>query len=465
MTDVEKMLNEWAYDIDLFAREALGFIASSQQLAVFQDINNGVKDIAVKSGHGTGKTTLLAIVIIWVGLFKYDSKIPATAPTAPQLIRLLLPEVRKWRDALPVQLKEAITVKSDSISFTTGNICIPRTARKEAPEGLQGFHATFLTWIIDEASGVPNIIFEVIDGSLTGDNHLRIMTANPTRTDGFFYDAFHTNRSLWSCHTFNAEDSENVSKSSVDRKRIQYGIDSDAYRVRVLGEFPRGNTNAVIPLYIIEDAQSREEYNTTGAEIWGLDYADAGDDNTILVKRTGNYFYEKVKCPVSGSHRQELTMSWLAVQYSQAKKKPKAIFVDAIGEGSGLISAANRPVYKNVPVVPVKVSWAADDTDLYFNKRTELYYRLKEALEDEGRLMHDDSMVGELSAQEFTFTTKGQLQLIPKKDIKESLGRSPDIADAMALTCQTQMFAVEAPIDELNDFEFMDDYDEVESLW
>ena len=50
--------------------------------------------------------------------------------------------------------------------------------------------------------------FEVIDGSLTGDDHLRLMTANPTRADGYFFDAFHKNRDLWKCHTFNAEESE-----------------------------------------------------------------------------------------------------------------------------------------------------------------------------------------------------------------------------------------------------------------
>lgn len=435
MTDIE-MLTRWADSIELFVAEALcPKRITTQQLGILQDIDQGVKDIAIKSGHGTGKTTLLAWVILWVGMFKYDAKIPATAPTAPQLIKLLIPEVRKWKDRLPPQLSNQITINNDAIKFTTGNECTPRTARKEAPEGLQGFHASYLTWIVDEASGVPNIIFEVIDGSLTGEDYLRIMAANPTRTEGFFFDAFHRNSQLWKVHTFNAEESENVSKESIERKKIQYGEDSDAYRVRVKGQFPRSNSDAVIPLHVIEDAIDREEFNTFGAEVWGVDYADAGDDKTKLVKRKGNHFYKVLECNVSGPHRQIETANWIANLYNMAEEKPMAVFVDAIGEGSGLVSALKQPHYKKIPTVAVKGSEQADDFETYGNKRAELYYKLKYVLEDEGKMFNDDMAIGELSAQRFFISERGKLMIVPKKEIKEVLGRSPDISDAMSLTC------------------------------
>lgn len=434
MTD-HQMLTRWADSIEIFVIEALGANPSNQQIAVLKDIDAGHTDIAIKSGHGTGKSTLLSWIILWVGMFKYDAKIPATAPTAPQLIKLLIPEVRKWRDKLPPQLKDQITINNDAIKFSTGNECTPRTARKEAPEGLQGFHAEFLTWIIDEASGVPNVIFEVIDGSLTGEKHLRVMAANPTRTDGFFFDSFHRNSQLWRPHTFNAEESTNVSKASIERKKLQYGEDSDAYRVRVKGQFPRSNSDAVIPLHVIEDAISREEFNTFGAEIWGVDYADAGDDKTKLVKRKGNHFYKVLECNVSGSHRQIETANWIASLYNMAEEKPMAIFIDAIGEGSGLVSALKQAHYKAIPTIAVKGSESADDPNVYGNKRAELYYKLKYALEDEGKMFNDDFAIGELSAQRFFINEKGKLMIVPKKVIKEELGRSPDISDAMSLTC------------------------------
>jgi len=440
-----KVLDRWASSIELFVDECLFAKSdrkpSSQQKAVLQDIDAGVKDISIASGHGTGKSTLLSWVILWVGLFKYDAKIPATAPTAPQLTRLLLPEVRKWREKLPKELKECVTVKNDSVAFCNNNQCVARTARKEAPEGLQGFHATFLCWIIDEASGVPNTIFEVIEGSLTGNQHLRLLTANPTRTDGYFYNSQHKNRELWKCHTFNAELSENVSRESIERKKKEYGEDSDAYRVRVLGRFPRTSSDAVIPMYVIEDAINiGDDYNDYGAEVWGLDYADAGDDRTMLVKRVGHYFYEKVECPITGKHRQVNTARWLASIYLEAKEKgrePKAIFVDSIGEGSGLMSALNEPQFYHIPAISCKVSEKSSRPDIYLNLRAELYYKLKNILEDEGKMFDDDSAIGELSAQRFKITEKGVIQIISKKDIKEALGRSPDISDAMALASNT----------------------------
>lgn len=455
----ERMIIEWGDSIELFVHEALGVNLhfpedakfDEQQLWVLQDIDRGERNIAIASGHGTGKTALLAWIILWIGLFKYDAKIPVTAPTAPQLIRLLIPEVRKWAEKLPKELKKAVSIKQDHVTFTTENVCVARTARKEAPEGLQGFHATFLGWIIDEASGVSNNIFEVIDGSLTGEDYLRIMPANPTRTEGYFYDAFHKNRALWKCHTFNAERSRNVTKESIERKRIQYGYDSDAYRVRVLGQFPRSSSNSVIPLYIIEEAIARDprETNRAGAEVWGLDYADMGDDSTRLAKRVGHDFYAIEECTATGSHRQVATADWLAFQYNKADRKPKAIFVDAIGEGSGLVSILRMDHYSHLPVVPVKGSSSAIESEIYLNKRSELFFRLKGMLEDEGRMMDDDSVIGELSAQKFKISTGGKLQLLPKEEIKEELGRSPDQADAMALCC-AEIIVTEEDIEEAN---------------
>lgn len=466
----EMAVLRWARSIEAFVDEVLTLGESRgpsrQQREVLQDIDNGETDIAVKSGHGTGKTTLLSWVILWAGLFKNDGKIPCTAPTAPQLVRLLWPEVRKWREKLPIELRTMVDVKNDSIEFRKA-FAVARTARKEEPEALQGFHATWLIWIIDEASGIPKPIFDVIDGSLTGEKHIRILTGNPTRPSGYFYDAFHKFRSLWRLHTFNAEESENVTPESIERKRIQYGgVDTDAYRVRVLGEFPHTATDAIIPIYVIEEAIQRETYNPHNARVWGVDYADAGDDKTMVVKRVGNYFHEKLSCPVEGAHRQSQTAAWLAWQYraTPEEKRPKAIYVDAIGEGSGLISTLNEPQYSDIPVVAVKVSNAAVNSEVYNNLRTELYYRLKSVLEDEGKMFDDDDTIGELAAHRFTFTERGKLQATHKKDIKVELGRSPDTADAMVLTCYGIIPSEKAPVDELHDLDYIDDYDDNEDL-
>lgn len=167
----------------------------------------------------------------------------------------------------------------------------------------------------------------------------------------------------------------------------------------------------------------------------GLDYADSGADSTQLAKRKGNHFYEVLECDVGGSHRHAQTAEWLALQYAKATTKPQVIFIDAIGEGSGLVSVLRMEQFSHLPIVAIKGSQNAIKSEVYENKRAEMFYTLKELLEDEGKLLDDDDVVGELSAQRFKITTKGKLIIVPKEEIKASLGRSPDKADAIALCC------------------------------
>lgn len=455
LAEIEQMLDEWAESIELFVVECLGADPSeNQQLEVLRDIDRGEKDIAIKSGHGTGKTTLLAWIILWVGLFKYDAKAPSTAPTAAQLVRLLIPEVKKWRDNLPVELKNAVNVKNDSIAFDTGNVAVARTARKESPEGLQGFHATFLLWVIDEASGIPLPIFEVIDGSLTGDDYLRIMAANPTRTSGYFYDACHRNRSLWKVHTFNAEESANVSKASIEKKKQLYGEDSDEYRVRVRGEFPRSETNSIFDLSLIERSmKKRDEVDRSGIFTIAVDVARFGDDKSIITKRKGYQIYGKEER--SKLNTMEIA-SWVAHVARTSPEKPDAIFVDGVGLGAGVVDRLIQMGFDNV--IEVNGSAAADDKR-YANKRAEMYYGLAEWMTRGGNLPDDGSLSEELTATLYTYDRNGKIIVIPKEAIKEDLGRSPDTADSASMHFFT-MIVPKAEQDNYNE-----EFEEEDTVW
>ena len=163
-----------------FVRTMLGVTPTKQQARVLRAIDEGKRKISIRSGHGTGKTTLLAWIVLWWGLFRDDAKIPMTAPTSHQLYDLLLPEVRKWHKKLPELLQNEVEITSEKVGFKNDNFAVARTARKDQPEALQGFHATNLAFIIDEASGIPQIVFEVAEGAMTGESTLVIMAANPT---------------------------------------------------------------------------------------------------------------------------------------------------------------------------------------------------------------------------------------------------------------------------------------------
>jgi hypothetical protein len=423
------LLKAAAKSLEFFVTVVLGVKPSKQQLRVIRAIDSGKRHISIRSGHGTGKTGLLSWIVLWWGSFREDVKIPMTAPTSHQLYDLLLPEVRKWWERLPPLIKNEVEVKTEKVDFPQG-FAVARTARKEQPEALQGFHATNLAFVIDEASGIPQIIFEVAEGAMTGEETLVIMAANPTRTEGYFYDSHHKNRWMWECFQFNAEESENVSEKWIEQKKRQYGVESDVYKVRVKGEFPSQSSNAVLKLADVEDAIIRENVDDSGAEVWALDIADYGDDRSVLAKRKGKLFR-----PLEVRRNLKLPdlAGWLIWEYQNAKIKPAVIFYDAIGVGASLGAVCAD---KGLDIlVGIKASNTATDSKTYENKRAEWYYSLKEMIED-ATLPDDDELVGELMAQKYKISPTGKIMLIPKDDIKNELGRSPDKSDAIAMTCE-----------------------------
>jgi len=198
MDDYNKLAQEMTESFKFFVVNILGATPTNHQMEFIQSVQDGVdgkgkKYISVRSGHGTGKTTSLAWLIIWIGLTREDAKIPTTAPVAAQLTNLLIPEVNKWANKV-AEIKEMIEVQSQDVRFTNGNHCFARTARKENTEALAGVHASFVCYIADEASGIDQNVFDVIEGALTGEHFLFVMTSNPTRLTGTFYNSHNKRR-------------------------------------------------------------------------------------------------------------------------------------------------------------------------------------------------------------------------------------------------------------------------------
>lgn len=420
-------LGEICSTLKKFVRFGLGVNPTLQQLEIMKAIDDGAKRVAVKSGHGTGKSALVSWIALWTMFRKDDAKIPITAPSSPQLLSTLMPEIKKWASALPKELRGLLDFKSDEINCdNNGNKLIMRTARKETPEALQGYHSKNLTYLIDEGSGVCNDVFEVIEGALTGKDNMVIMVGNPTRTSGYFYDAFHKNKDLWKTFTLNAEQSPNVSKEAIDRAKKMYGEYSDAYRVRVLGEFPRASSDALFSVEDLEEALNRVVDSGVGDEIWGLDVAEFGDDCSALCKRSGF----KIRPILTYRNLDsEGLADVIHLEYKKSQVKPKGIYVDTIGVGAGVWSILLR---RGLPVIRADVR-RTSFSEQTFNKRAEMYLRLKEVIGFLD-LPRDDELFGDLSAIAYKFDNKANTQIVPKSEIKKRLGRSPDKSDSLALT-------------------------------
>jgi phage terminase large subunit len=158
-----------------------------------------------------------------------------------------------------------------------------RTSRKENPEALQGIHAEHVLLIADEASGVAEAVFEAAAGSMSTKGAITILTGNPTRANGFFYQT-HTTRSSRRVERVrvSCRDSSRVAPAYIEEERA-YGENSNRFRIRVLGEFPAGDDDTLIPrAHLVDAAQIRkiDPHAINEPTYWGVDVARYGTDSS-----------------------------------------------------------------------------------------------------------------------------------------------------------------------------------------
>ena len=422
-------VKEWQDNAALFVSDMFGVKPTPQQQELLLTASKPGAKIAVKSGHGTGKSTVLAWLCLWGLCCFEDVKIPCTAPTAHQLNDVLWSEIEKWHQKMLEPWKSAISVTAEAVKIDgLNNFAAARTGRKENPEALQGFHADNLMFLVDEASGIPDQIFEVARGALSTPNSRVIMAANPTRTTGYFYQAFHRNRDAWNLLTFSCADSPLVSKEYISEMQNEYGSDSDIYRVRVLGEFPKGGELQFIPADLVEQAQSRyykeTDFNFAPVTL-GVDVAAFGGDRNVIFLRQGLYS----TILFTGREVETSTLAGIVAKFED-EKHSQAVFVDATGVGFGVVSNL-RTMGRN----PIAVELGgASVHDGYVNKRAECWGLMRNWLKEGGWIPKDMHLRDDLCAPEYSYTPAGKIQLERKEKIRARGLASPDFADALALT-------------------------------
>ncbi len=436
------ILAEWREDPVRFVKEALKveYIAPWQEEAL--GLVASSSRVAIRSGHGVGKSTFLAWLILWWLLTRYRPKVPCLAPTQHQLDDVLWTEVRIWWRRLPEGFQKQIQIGKDRIALSEApneNFAVARTARRESPEALQGFHSGDLMYLMDEASGIDDLIFEVGRGALSTPGSVQVMTGNPTRISGYFFDAFHKNRHRWKTMKVSAEDLRDAPYMDLqfaEEIEEEFGRDSNVYRIRVLGEFPTEEANSVIPLHLIEAAVARQ-VEPTGAVVWGLDVARFGEDRTALCKRWGNkvlgikWWHGKDNMQVAGLILKEY-------EDTEEKRRPERILVDSIGYGAGVV---DRLRDMGLPARGINVAESSVVSERYMRSRDELWFNARDWFAEKDCQFPDDAVaIGELSTVLYDVTTTGKLKVESKDERKKRLmGRteghkSPDLADSFILT-------------------------------
>lgn len=433
----------------LFANEVCSYKPDPWQKDVLYDIAAFTK-VSVRSGHGVGKTSVEAIVLLWfLSCFKFP-KVIATAPTRQQLNDILWSEVEKWRSKSP--LLQEILVWTKTYVYMKGYekrwFAVAKTASE--PENMQGFHEENMLIIVDEASGVDDAIMEAILATLSGKNNKLLMCANPTRTTGTFYDSHNRDRGMYKCHRVSSLDSERTNKENIESFIRKYGEHSNVVKVRVYGDFPAQEDDVFLPLPLIEQSVINELDTEKIYKItMGVDVARYGDDETIIATNAGG----DIDIPVV-RHGQSLmtTVGDIVMQYKRLiKEYPNykgviTVNIDDTGLGGGvtdrLEEVKEEERLRRLEIVPVNFGSKPPQDgseDRYQDISTYMWATLKKLMENrEVRIVNDEELVAQLSVRKYSITSTGKIMLESKKAMKDRGIKSPDRGDAVVLSCYSQ---------------------------
>jgi len=438
--DAAKLIGRWADDAVSFVRECLQAEPDAWQEETLRALNTNMR-VAMKACKGPGKSALLAWIILWFLATRPHPKIAATSISGDNLSDNLWTELAKWMRRSSflsdtfTWTKTRVFAKDHPETWWASARTWPHSAdAQQQADTLAGLHADYIIFVLDEVGSIPDGVMAAAEAGLSTGIEMRIVIAgNPTQLSGPLYRACTTERHLWHLVTITGDpDSPKRSpRISIQWAREQiekYGRDNPWVLVNVFGEFPPASLNALLGINDVEAAMSRHykltDYNFA-AKIIGVDVARQGDDATVLFPRQGKVAMNAVLMRNADSFG-------ISGRLAQAEDrwKPEATFVDASGGwGWGLIDA-HRLLGRD----PIPVEFAGKPLNpKFYNKRTEMWFEMAQWVKEGGALPKIPELIAELITPTYTF--KGDRMLLePKEQIKERLGRSPDYADALALT-------------------------------
>jgi len=421
-----------------FVREVLHVDPDPWQVEALRAVARGHTRLAIRSGHGVGKSALAAWCMVWFANTRAPFKVAVTAPTAPQLFDALWPELVKWFNSLPPGWRQLWDITSDHITLKADQECFitARTSRPDKPEAMAGLHSTHVLLVADEASGIDEAVYEAAGGSMSSPGAITLLIGNPTRSSGFFWRCHVMERDRWFTMRVSSADSRRVTPNYVREIEQRYGTDSNAFRVRVLGEFPVADADTLIAASLVDDAMVRDvALDMTAVEIWGVDVARFGTDASVLVKRRGNVVTEMPR-RWRNIDTMQLAGAVKAEYDAAGHNRPALIVIDVIGIGAGVVDRLHE---QNLPILGVNVAEVASTTGRYARLRDELWVRCREWLETRAvRLPRDDELRADLVAPRYSFLSDGRLQVESKNLMRARGLASPDAADALNLTFAEQ---------------------------
>lgn len=402
---------------------------------VFQEIKEYLEGpetmplcIAVASGHGAAKTADVAWLINWFMSCRAHPQVVCTANTETQLNTKTWRELAKWHK---------LAANRDWFEWTATSFYLkahPETWKANAipwsennTEAFAGTHEDSVLVVFDEASKISDRIWEVTDGVFTTKKNIWLVFGNGTRNVGRFYDCFNKNKARWRTWNIDSRTCKAANKEYLERLVEQYGgEDSDQSRVRVRGLFPRTATRQLISTEAVEKCQKHTaeawEYQP---KVMGVDIARFGENSSTICIRQGRKVFPIIVLP-----KMDLMQTAQHVAEAIKKERPVQTFIDGSGIGAGVVDRLRQ---LNFSVVDVN-GGNSSINPRFLNKRAEMWWEMKEAIEGLIELPAGTRLKEELTCVEYDYTDKGRIRLDRKSDIMETHGFSPDEADSLAYT-------------------------------
>ena len=428
--------------------------------------------VVVRSGNGVGKTYLAADLALWFLHTHRPAIVVTAAPTRRQVEEVLWHEIRRRyttaKKRLPGRLlRTRIYLGADSFAIGLS---------PDSGVAFQGFHSENLLIILEEASGISDEIWDAAEGIAVGENNRILAIGNPLHTSGRFYQNF-TRAAGWKRVTINAlqhpnvtgtgklipgcvtaahieekladwceeaesdpsdpsdvSDSDSIQRPDVFTWKRRSYFPNDLFRIRILGEFPTSEENALIPLRWVEAAVApNRSLPVEGCKRAAVDVARFGSDSTVIGIRVGSVLTSMDV--IRGADTNEVTGAIKRVAYGE---HPDTISVDAIGLGAGVVDRLRADGIDGVTAV--NVANRAFDAEHYANRRAELYWGLRERFrKGDIQIKDDPALIEELASIRYRLNAQGQIQIEEKHRMKQRLRRSPDRADMLMMLFDSSM--------------------------
>lgn len=464
----------YALDPVKFCYNVLGFEPWHKQVEILESVRDHDR-VGIVSGHKTGKSRSAAALGLWWYCSFEDSRCVMSSTTARQVDQILWRELRmmRARSGRCVACKAAdpegflIPAPCEHSAIIEGELGdLARTGLKShdfreivgftarEAEAVAGISGSKLLFILDEASGIPDVIFEAIEGNRAGGAKI-VMFSNGTRNEGEFFEAFHSKSNLYHTISVSSEETPNAvsgkmlipglaTRAYVEEKKEEWGERSAQYIIRVKGGFALGEDSKIFSTHTIVESEKRwHEASDAGRLFIGLDPAGetgTGDDSAMSARRGLKHILLQVRKGLND----EAHLAWI-LQTIDALSLPRetpVVVIDREGKiGSDLHIRLQQYLeqeeFRHAPpfeLVSVRASDKAQRRPhIYDRQRDELTKNLAEWVESGGAVMTDTKLAKELHQPQWIASRNGKNKVTPKDEIKKAIGRSPDRYDSLAL--------------------------------